>query len=163
MTSTFAQIDAAYAAFAHQEHIPGLVAGIVQEGRLVHVAALGQAEVEASRPVTPETAFRIASMTKSVTALGILALRDHGRLVLDAPLAEVLPGFAAVPPATRDSAPPTVRHLLNHTAGFVTDDPWADRVLGMTPAALDALIATGRLWARPPGIAFEYSNIYPVL
>jgi CubicO group peptidase (beta-lactamase class C family) len=53
----------------------------------------------------------------------------------------------------------TVRHLLTHTAGFVTDDPWGDRVLGMTPAALDRLIATGRLFARPPGLAFEYSNL----
>ena len=159
MTSAFAQIDAAYAAFAHQEHIPGLVAGIVQDRRLVHVTALGRAEVEASRPVTPGTAFRIASMTKSVTALGILALRDQGRLALDAPLAEYLPGFAAVAPATRDSAPVTLRHLLTHTAGFVTDDPWGDRMLGMTPAGLDVLIASGRLWARPPGIAFEYSNL----
>jgi D-alanyl-D-alanine-carboxypeptidase/D-alanyl-D-alanine-endopeptidase len=158
MTSTFAQIDAAYAAFAQQENIPGVVAGIVHEGRLVHVTALGKAEIEASRQVTAHTAFRIASMTKSATALGILALRDQGRLALDAPLAEYVPQFAAVPAATRDSAPVTVRHLLTHTAGFVTDDPWGDRMLGMTPAALDATIATGQLWARPPGIAFEYSN-----
>lgn len=158
MTSTFAQIDAAYAAFAQQENIPGVVAGIVHDGRLLHVTALGRAEIEASRRVTPDSAFRIASMTKSTIALGILALRDAGRLVLDAPLAEYLPQFGAVAPATRDSAPVTVRHLLTHTAGFVTDDPWGDRVLGMTPERLDATIATGRLWARPPGIAFEYSN-----
>ena len=41
----------------------------------------------------------------------------------------------------------------------MTDDPWGDRVLGMSPAALDALIATGQLFARPPGLAFEYSNL----
>jgi CubicO group peptidase (beta-lactamase class C family) len=97
-------------------------------------------------------------MTKSTTALAVLALRDAGRLALDAPLADTLPQFAAVAPATRDSAPVTIRHLLTHTAGFVTDDPWGDRVLGMSPAGLDALIATGRLFARPPGVAFEYSN-----
>jgi CubicO group peptidase (beta-lactamase class C family) len=154
-----AEIDAASAAFARQENLPGLVAGIVQGGRLVHVAAFGRADIEADRPVTPDTAFRIASMTKSTTALGILALRDRGRLALDAPLCDYIPQFAAVAPATRDSAPVTVRHLLTHTAGFVTDDPWGDRVLGMTPAALDRLMATGRLFARPPGLAFEYSNL----
>ncbi|NDH64365.1 MAG: class A beta-lactamase-related serine hydrolase, partial [Alphaproteobacteria bacterium] len=53
----------------------------------------------------------------------------------------------------------SLRHLLTHTAGFVTDDPWGDRVLGMTPAELDALIATGKLFSRPPGLAFEYSNL----
>ena len=159
MTTAFAQIDAACAAFAQQHNIPGVVAGIVQDGRLAHVTAIGLADVEAARRTSPATAFRIASMTKSTTALAILMLRDQSRLALDAPLAEYVPQFASVQPATRDSPPVTVRHLLNHTAGFVTDDPWGDRVLGMTPAALDALIATGRLFARAPGLAFEYSNL----
>jgi CubicO group peptidase (beta-lactamase class C family) len=153
------EIDTACWEFAGQENIPGLVAGIVQGGTLVHTTALGTADIEANRKVTPATAFRIASMTKSITALAILALRDRGALALDAPLPEYTPQFAAVAPATRDSAPVTIRHLLTHTAGFVTDDPWGDRVLGMTPAALDALIARGRLFARPPGVAFEYSNL----
>lgn len=153
------EIDAACAAFARDQGLPGLVAGIVQGGALVHVTTLGQADLEAGRPVTRATAFRIASMTKSVTALAILLLRDRGRLALDAPLADYIPQFAAVRPATRDSAPVTARHLLNHTAGFVTDDPWGDRVLGMAPAELDALIATGRLFARAPGLAHEYSNL----
>ncbi|HEY4165870.1 MAG TPA: serine hydrolase domain-containing protein, partial [Reyranella sp.] len=81
------------------------------------------------------------------------------RLALDAPLSDYVPLFALVAPATRDSAPVTVRHLLTHTAGFVTDDPWGDRVLGMSREALDALIETGTLFARPPGLAFEYSNL----
>ncbi len=139
--------------------MPGLMAGIVAEGRLVHVATDGHADREARRPVIRETVFRIASMTKNMTALAILVLRDAGRLVLDAPLAEYVPQFAAVAPATRDSAPVTVRQLLSHAAGFVTDDPWGDRVLGMSPAELDALIANGTLFARAPGLAFEYSNL----
>lgn len=155
----FAEIDAACAAFAAAEKLPGLAAGIVREGRLVHATALGLADREAGRRVGGETAFRIASMTKNMTALGVLALRDAGRLSLDAPLSAYVPQFAAVRPATADSPPVGLRHLLTHTAGFVTDDPWGDRVLGMTPAELDALIATGRLFARPPGLAFEYSNL----
>jgi CubicO group peptidase (beta-lactamase class C family) len=159
MITAFTRIDAACAAFAQQHNIPGIVAGIVQGGRLVHVTALGLADIEAERRTTTATAFRIASMTKSITALAILSLRDQGRLALDAPLARYVPQFAAVAPATKDSPPVTVRHLLNHVAGFVTDDPWGDRVLGMTPAALDALMATGKLFARAPGLAFEYSNL----
>jgi CubicO group peptidase (beta-lactamase class C family) len=158
MTDT-TEIDQACAAFARQENLPGLLAGLVRDGQLVHVTALGQADREAGRAVTPETSFRIASMTKSTTALAVLALRDAGKLALDAPLADYIPQFAAAAPPTRDSAPVTVRHLLTHTAGFVTDDPWGDRVLGMSPATLDALIATGQLFSRPPGIAFEYSNL----
>ncbi len=155
----FAEIDAASAAFAEQERIPGLALGIVQGGHLVHATTVGLANREAGRHVNVGTAFRIASMTKNMTALAILSLRDRGWLQLDAPLAHYVPQFAAVKPATRDSAPITVRHLLTHTAGFVTDDPWGDRVLGMTPAELDTVIATGHLFARPPGLAFEYSNL----
>ena len=155
----FAEIDAASAAFAQQEQIPGLALGIVRDGRLAHATTVGLADREASRHVEAGTAFRIASMTKNMTALAILSLRDQGKLQLDAPLAHYVPQFAAVKPATRDSAPVTVRHLLTHTAGFVTDDPWGDRVLGMSPAELDTVIATGHLFARPPGLAFEYSNL----
>ncbi|MGH7012079.1 MAG: serine hydrolase domain-containing protein, partial [Caulobacteraceae bacterium] len=52
----------------------------------------------------------------------------------------------------------------NHTAGFVTDDPWADRCLGMEGAGFSDLLAGGGLFARPAGLAFEYSNLgYAVL
>ncbi len=159
MESVFSAIDAAVSAFAREQQIPGLAAGIVRAGRLVHVATVGLADIEAARPVASGTVFRSASMTKNMTALAILALRDAGRLALDAPLSQYVPQFAAVAPATSDSPPVSLRHLLTHTAGFVTDDPWGDRVLGMTPAELDALIATGKLFARPPGLAFEYSNL----
>ena len=153
------EIDAVCKAFVHEHRLPGLAAGIVRDGRLVHATTIGLADQEARRGVSTETGFRIASMTKNMTSLAILVLRDRGLLRLDAPLYEYVPQFAAVRPATTDSPPVTVRDLLTHTAGFVTDDPWGDRVLGMTPAELDAIMATGTLFARPPGLAFEYSNL----
>ena len=159
MTSVYETIDSAVAAFAAEYQIPGIAAGIVQAGALAHVTTVGMADREAGRPVAAGTAFRIASMTKNMTALAILSLRDQGRLALDAPLDQYVPQFAAVAPATRDSPPVSLRHLLTHVAGLVTDDPWGDRVLGMTPSELDALIAGGTLFARPPGLAFEYSNL----
>jgi D-alanyl-D-alanine-carboxypeptidase/D-alanyl-D-alanine-endopeptidase len=159
MSNAFAEIDAACRAFAQQETIPGLVAGIVQQGALAHVTTVGLADIEASRKVEAATAFRIASMTKNMTALAVLSLRDQGRLSLDAPLSDYVPQFGAVKPATRDSRPVNLRDLLSHMAGFVTDDPWGDRVLGMTPGELDAIIAKGQLFARPTGLAFEYSNL----
>ncbi|MBI3199111.1 MAG: beta-lactamase family protein [Rhodospirillales bacterium] len=158
MASSFAAIDTALAAFAGEHRIPGIAAGIVQDGRLVHAATVGLADIEGGRKVGPDTAFRIASMTKNMTALAVLVLRDQGRLALDAPLATYVPQFARVPLPTRDSPALTLRHLLSHLGGQVYDDPWGDRVLGMTPAELDALIADGNLFARPPGVAFEYSN-----
>src|SRR3954471_7162167 len=128
----FMDLDNTSAAFAGEHKLPGLVAGIVDQGHLVHGTAFGVADREGGRAVGRNTAFRIASMTKNMTALAILALRDAGKVVLDEPLAQYVPQFAAVRPATADSMPVPLRHLLCHVAGFVTDDPWADRVLGMT-------------------------------
>jgi D-alanyl-D-alanine-carboxypeptidase/D-alanyl-D-alanine-endopeptidase len=159
MSDLFTEIDATCLAFAQEQQIPGLAVGIVQSGEIAHVTTVGLADIENERNVETATAFRIASMTKNMTALAVLSLRDEGRLALDAPLSDYIPQFALVRPATRDSRMVTVRDLLSHVAGFVTDDPWADRVLGMTPAELDAMIAKGHLFARPTGLAFEYSNL----
>jgi CubicO group peptidase (beta-lactamase class C family) len=155
----FAEFDAACTAFAKELDLPGLAAGLVEQGKLVHATSVGLADLEAKRPVTADTSFRIASMTKNVTALAVLALRDAGKLALDAPYAQYVPQFARVPLPTRDSPPLTLRHLLSHLGGQVYDDPWGDRVLGMSPNELDAVMAAGKLFARPPGMEFEYSNL----
>ncbi|MDP1346396.1 serine hydrolase domain-containing protein, partial [Klebsiella pneumoniae] len=79
------------------------------------------------RPVTPQTLFRIASMTKAFTALSVLSLRDDGKLQLDALAETYVPELRGWRYPTSDSPRIRVRDLLNHTAGFVTDDPWGDR------------------------------------
>jgi serine-type D-Ala-D-Ala carboxypeptidase/endopeptidase len=145
--------------FAQKNHVPGLMFGLVADGALRWTKAIGMADREAERPVTVDTGFRIASMTKNVTALAILMLRDAGKVALDAPVGFYVPEFAALKPATTDSRPVSVRDLLNHSAGLVTDDPWGDRQLGIAPADFTRMIAAGALFAQPPGIAFEYSNL----
>jgi len=68
-----------------ESHIPGMVFGIVKDGRLVYLKGEGVQDLAAKRPVTTDTLFRIASMTKAFTAMSILKLRDEGRLALDDP------------------------------------------------------------------------------
>ncbi len=145
--------------FAAEHHVPGLMFGLVADGALRWTKAIGMADREARRPVTADTAFRIASMTKNVTALAILMLRDAGKVALDAPVGAYVPEFAALPLPTADSRPVSLRDLLNHSAGLVTDDPWGDRQLGIAPADFTRMVAAGALFAQPPGIAFEYSNL----
>src|SRR4026209_907 len=77
--------------FRLDAHIPGIVFGIVDNGRLVHVGTFGVQDTESKRPVTAATLFRVASITKAFTALTILKLRDDGRLRLDVPAAEYVP------------------------------------------------------------------------
>ncbi len=157
--SQFGAVDDIYRGFAQAEHAPGLVAGVVDAEGLVHAVAHGLANIGAGRPARPDTRFRIASMTKNITALGLLMLRDTGDLRLDDAVRSHVPEFAKVPPPTADSREVSLRDLLNHVAGFVTDDPWGDRQLGISPEDFTRMIGNGGLYAQPPGVAFEYSNL----
>lgn len=150
-------IDASFDRWRVAAHAPGLVYGIVQDGRLVHVRATGVRTVD-GEAVTPDTLFRIASMSKAFTALAILKLRDEGRLSLDAPAETYVPELARWTYPTPDSPKIRVRDLLNHAAGFVTDDPWGDRQQPLSEAEFTAMLERGVPFTRAPGLGFEYSN-----
>jgi CubicO group peptidase (beta-lactamase class C family) len=152
------EVDRTMENYRLDAHIPGMVWGIVQDGRLVHVQAVGIQDVEAKRPVTPETLFRIASMTKAFTALSILRLRDEGALALDAPVETYVPELRGWTYPTGDSPKIRVRDLLTHTGGFVTDDPWGDRQTPMPEDEFTRLLRDGVPFTRPPQTAMEYSN-----
>lgn len=153
-----AEIDRTFDEFRRESHVPGLVYGIVMNGRLVYVKGIGVQDIESRRPVTPETLFRIASMTKSFTALSILKLRDEGRLSLDALVESYVPELRGWKYPTADSPRIRVRDLLSHTAGFVTDDPWGDRQTPLPDADFTRMLQEGVPFARTPGMAMEYSN-----
>ena len=151
-------IDRIFGDFQLDSHAPGLVYGIVADGRLVHVKAFGVQDLNARRPVTPDSLFRIASMSKAFTALAILKLRDEGRLSLDALAETYVPELRGWRYPTADSPRIRVRDLLSHTAGLVTDDPWGDRQQVITEAEFTRMLRDGVPFTRTPGTAFEYSN-----
>jgi D-alanyl-D-alanine-carboxypeptidase/D-alanyl-D-alanine-endopeptidase len=160
----YAVADQVFDEFRLDAHIPGLVYGIVADGRLVHLKAFGVQDNESARPVTPDTLFRVASMTKAFTALTILKLRDDGRLRLDAPASEYVPEMQNWKFPTDDSPGIRVRDLLNHAGGFVTDDPWGDRQTPLPEADFTRLLREGVPFTSAPGTRFEYSNLgYAIL
>jgi len=160
----YAAADRIFEEYRLDAHLPGLVYGIVANGRLVHVGTLGIQDTEANRPVTADTLFRVASMTKAFTALTVLKLRDDGRLRLDAPASEYVPEMTGWEYPTDDSPPIRVRDLLNHAGGFVTDDPWGDRQTPLPEAEFTRLLHGGVPFTTVPGTRYEYSNLgYAIL
>ncbi len=153
------KLDAHYEAAAKEHHLPGFIYGVVVDGELVHVHASGTADLEQRIPVTRGTRFRIASMSKSFTALAVLRLRDAGRLQLDDPVAKYVPEFGRTALPTADSQPVTLRQLLHMSGGFPQDDPWGDRRLADTVAEFEALLGAGLSWSTPPATGYEYSNL----
>ena len=158
LETAFPDIDRIFQAYATDKKIPGMVWGVVIDGRLAHVGTFGVQDRATGAPVTAGTVFRIASMTKSFTTLAILKLRDEGKLSLDDPVSKWLPQFTRMPLPTRDSAPLRVRQLLSHSAGFPEDNPWGDQQLAASDADLTKWLESGIPFSTPPGTRYEYSN-----
>ena len=156
---TFPAIEKLYRDRAEKAHYPGLVFGIVLDGKLVYSGGMGYTDVAKKTPATSQSLFRIASMTKSLTAMAILKLRDEGRLRLDDPAEQYIPELKTHKYLTTDAPRITVRHLLTHSAGFPEDNPWGDRQLADSDAELLNLIKGGLSNANVPGVAYEYSNL----
>src|SRR5438270_11156470 len=154
----FADVDKLFQDFASANHVPGAAWGIVIDGRLVHAGAAGYRDLETKSAPNADTVFRIASMTKSFTAMSILELRDEGKLSLDDPAEKYVPELASLKYPTTDSPKITVRHLLSHSEGFPEDNPWGDQQLADTPEQMAAMMRRGIPFSTAPGTGYEYSN-----
>jgi len=119
--------------YVDEGRVSGLVTYVARNGRVAHLEAFGQADVEAGRPMRKDTIFRIASQTKAFTSVAVMMLVEEGRVGLADPVSKYIPAFekttVAVPPpagavaGTPVSAVParrsiTIRDLLTHTAGI---------------------------------------------
>ena len=95
-------------------------------------------DIENELPATTTSAFRIASMTKSFTAMAIMKLRDEGKLSLDDPAVDYIPEMSKLNYLTSDAPAIRIQNLLTMTAGFPEDNPWGDRQLDETDQMLMA-------------------------
>ena len=108
---------------------------VARKGSLVHLQAQGMADLESSKPLTTDSIFRLASMTKPMTSVAVMMLLEEGRFLLDDPVSRFLPefkdpkvaianapneratsGFRVVPAASEI----TIRELLTHSAGLAS-------------------------------------------
>jgi CubicO group peptidase (beta-lactamase class C family) len=125
------RIDALLQTAVERKQIAGAVALLIQDGKILYSQGIGQRDVEAGQPMTPDTIFRIASMTKPVTSVVAMTFVEEGRLGLHDPVSKYIPDFGnpkvlvpgkasnsgtvATVPAQRE---PTVHDLLTHTSGL---------------------------------------------
>lgn len=152
-------IDKMYKDYALQKHFPGIAFGIVVDDQLLYAGSAGYTNLSGKIPVGPASLFRIASMSKSFTAMAILRLRDEGKLKLDDPVGLYIPALNDIQLLTRDAPSITVRDLLTHSAGFPEDNPWGDRQLDIAHDAFVAMLQKGVSFSNAPGIVYEYSNM----
>jgi len=155
---TFPVIEKMYKEYAEKNHFPGYAFGIVVDGQLVFKGSGGYANLEEKIEATSTSMFRIASMSKSFTAMAILQLRDAGKLKLDDAVEKYIPALRGQG-LTKDTPPITIRHLMTHDAGFPEDNPWGDRQLAVTEEKLISFIQKGISFSTATGLEYEYSNL----
>jgi CubicO group peptidase (beta-lactamase class C family) len=122
-----ARIDRMLQQYIDDSRIAGIVALVLQDGKPVYERALGWSDKEAGRRMTADTIFRIASQTKALTSVAVLALMEEGKIGLNEPAGHFIPTFAKTTVSAAGDAgaepvparrPITIRDLLTHTAGI---------------------------------------------
>lgn len=160
----FAAVDALAAAAVADGITPGLSLAVMRKGELVHARGFGAANLETGTPVTPETVFRVGSVSKQFIATAIALLAEEGKLAFDDPLSRHLPLF----PRAGDI---TLRQMLTHTSGLGNYTETQPPSLFFRQARTDyndaellaAMAATSPLFKFEPGTAWAYSNTAYVL
>lgn len=165
-------IDAVLRRVVDSGAVPGIVATAATADRVIYEGAFGKRSVAAPAPMDLGTVFRVASMTKAVTATAAMQLVEEGRLSLDQPAGEIVEGLAApqVLEGFDDAGKPrlrparhkvTLRNLLTHTSGFGYD-VWDTELLRYHQATSTPAPRTGKLaglavpLASDPGTRWEY-------
>lgn len=160
--------------FMRKLGIPGGAVAVMRDGKLIYARGFGYADVENKTPVQPDALFRIASVSKTLTAAAIMELVAEGKLTLDDRVAPLIAHLAPAPGATVDPRwdEITIRHLLNHTGGWDRTKPdggfdpidrpqiAAAAVGAPAPASPETLIRymKGMPLDFNPGEKFAYSN-----
>ena len=129
------RITSAMRQWVENGDISGAVTLVARQGKTVHFAAHGMADIENAVPMKTDTIFRIASMTKAITTVAVMMLYEEGNFVLTDPVSKYIPEFKdlkvmLIPPESYEHAAAssyvlvpakremTIRHLLNHTSGL---------------------------------------------
>src|SRR5947209_1986259 len=139
---TMPNLDALFSAAANRQEIPGVVAVAANDSEIIYEGAFGKRDLGKPNPMTVDSVFWIASMTKAVTTAGAMQLVEQGKLQLDEPIGPLIPELASlrVLDGFDESGAPklrpaknqiTLRQLMTHTSGFCYD-MWNAR---MSPAS----------------------------
>jgi len=144
------QIDSICNAAMTEAHIPGMVVGVFRRGEPVSVRAYGQANLETKSPVTRQTVFRIASISKQFTASAVMMLVKEGKLRLEDPVRKHLVD------APDEWEPVTIRHMLTHTSGI--PEPTGFQYTGNYDARAYLALFRAKPLTAAPGEVYAYNN-----
>ena len=184
-SARLARIGEVLRADIERGRIPGAVLAIARKGKIVYFEAFGYRDKAAGVPMTTDTIFSIASMTKPMVTVGALQLYEQGRVLIDDPVSKYLPQFANMQVARMDPAEQaildtspaarqiTIQDLMRHTSGIIYGGRGSTAVHKLYPASSAAIISMtsseflDKLGSLPlmyqPGTVWDYGFSTDVL
>jgi D-alanyl-D-alanine carboxypeptidase len=155
------KFEAIAASFVKENRLPGAAVGIVHEGGLAWSGGVGFADRATRRASDARTLYRVASITKTVTATAVMQLRDEGALALDDPAVTYLPELAVARSSLGAIESLTIRRMLSHESGLQSEPPgtdWAGVLYEADPAR--TLLRAAEIETRVPVHSqWKYSNL----
>ena len=136
--------------------LPAVSIALVEDQSVVWTRGFGHVDPARTRPATPETVYRVGSVSKLFTDIGVMQLVERGEVDLDAPVTTYLSDFK---PSNPFGSPITLRHLMSHRAGLVREPPvghYFDATAPSLARTVESLNATTLVYA--PGRRTKYSN-----
>ncbi len=152
------ELDALFGSYVAAEQSLGLVYGLAGPEGLVHSRGFGRYGESGDAPDV-DTVFPIASMSKSFSACAALIARDRGLLSLDDPVSKYVPEFRLSDGGVKPDGMPTIGMLLSMSGGLTEDNSWVDPFIDLPTEMLLGIVEAGVRLSRPPGAAYEYSNL----
>ena len=137
--------------------IPGSSIALVKEGKLVWSKGYGLADVQTGRKLTKDTPMRVQSISKSITAWGVMKLVEQGKIELDAPIWQYFKSWH-FPESEFSAKGVTIRQLLSHTGGLPLGDVFTIYSPHEEMPSLREKLTQEAVLVREPGSAFSYSN-----
>jgi CubicO group peptidase (beta-lactamase class C family) len=145
-------VDAFVTAEMARRHIPGVAVAVIRDGKLLKSTGYGKADLEHDIPVTPETVFKIGSVSKQFLATGIMLLAQDGRLSVDDSIGKHI---TDAPESWRGI---TIRHFLTHTSGVIREGPAFDPLKVQADSIVIASAFASPL-VFPTGTKYQYCNV----
>ena len=163
------EFQQAFRALVDESKLAGVTTLVARHGKIVHFDAYGVQNLETRKPITKDTIFRIASMTKPIAGVAMMMLWEEGKWTLDDPVAKHIPEFAGlkVKSPTGEVAqtkPMTMRQLMSHTAGFGTSGSYEGQNINDRTQPLQAMIdKLAKLpLASQPGSDWAYGPVVDI-
>lgn len=156
-SDALAKIPVRMQEFVETHQAAGVVSLIAAKGKVIHLSAVGKADLAESRAMATDSVFAIASMTKPITAAAVMILQDEGKLKLDDPVSMYIPSFAStkLKSGAAPARPVTIRDCLRHTNGLVSDQKNTGSLqeTAETLARGELVFEPGSKWQYGPGLS----------